>query len=332
MFSFPVKAFSPLPGDNFADDIFKTLTESKKDHSCFTFVTETDQQLSIEILKSAKPGLYSSVGAERAIFGFNMTPNATGLLFIDYDPGVILFNLINLEMIEKSKEHSNYINMRKSSSYSDLFNLLPESYSQHYVNLKNPSLIKWFQNLSNRELDDNLAKFSPLYDEESYCRVKKFSLENKIYFRPYDFGSLGDAKNLGTELNIHSQNISVLDISNLWHPYYSRSFAMKITSDSFLLGPISKIESLILNPEEFTPPIKDSLIAPMSNDTIVLLSHKWEDTLFSWFYIGIRFEELIDIFINDRMLMGRFKNPELYENSDCCNTFIKAREALDKRQ
>lgn len=92
-----------------------TFGGARLTHSCLQ-PNELDPQLGRPIYSSAERGVHVAVGTERGFMGAIMNPNASHLLLIDRDPKVVLFNQINIALLEIAEDQSAYRVLRQARS------------------------------------------------------------------------------------------------------------------------------------------------------------------------------------------------------------------------
>jgi hypothetical protein len=195
---------------------------------------ETQPVKEKEILTLTSPGVYISVGTERGFIGASLSPDVTHLLLIDYEPKVVLFNRINIALLEMAQSQNDYVWLRLHASADEWKSRAKscnlENYLKVYVSepgnllffrtlLEKPG----FQSFDDYELGLRSGKFvgaNYLFNLNQFEKISKLAKKGLIQAEPIDLRDHDSVDKIISALSKASLKISVLDLSNACDRWY----------------------------------------------------------------------------------------------------------------
>lgn len=224
-----------------------TLAEEKPDFTVFPISTEVQIGKLQKFLIDAPTGIYLTVGAERGFRAASMMRNLTELWLIDVAEDIIKFNQINTQLL-KNPNRLAYLKLRWEADFntwkSQKLNLTQTDFNWWASHIRNldqidyalPEYLNKFgkapQCTKKNNQDVKLTKLDKidlgtiidykhgnyLFSDTLYARLNKLALNNKIYIAKLDLSNKNNLAQLSEKLR--NQNISVLDLNNLYHSSY----------------------------------------------------------------------------------------------------------------
>ena len=209
---------------------------------------EWQPEKSRSIFAVAKPnGVYAGVGADRAVTGLVLTPNAVGGLFVDIDPRSQLFHRINNVLGLSAENSAEYRRLRFATDFSQ-WSRLQGNVDAHRLKL-DPKFFNWWKEVMT--ITDLQAIHDPskgyfrdvnyLYNEELFTKYK--NLIPVIVVARADITNILQVRAAIHPLELRQQKISVLDTSNVFSYIKAgegilkvlAAFASVLTANSILL-------------------------------------------------------------------------------------------------
>lgn len=226
--------------NNFLSDLalFKQLGAEQGSGSGFLIPNETDLGQHRLQFQSLSSGFYLSVGTERGFMSAAMHgANSEGLILVDRDPKVVVFNYYNRALLALAHSPTDYRYLRLEASFEIIQKRLKTvdslQLSEHNkVVLQQHDLWKWWRLIhqmpswktflinpeSNQEGEFRGANY--LYDDQLFKKISQLAKNNKIII----FNSRLENQNLVAQLEFvlaeHKSQIAVVDTSNAWSTGY----------------------------------------------------------------------------------------------------------------
>lgn len=172
-------------------------------------------------------GFVLGVGSERVIFDYLMTPAATGILAVDYDPEIITFHIINSFILDSLPlgDMKSYQEFRTKKSFFLWEKFIPsgknqkkqlrEMYTWWTKNIvENPGFKDFHHN--NRLSKTSFPSLNYLYIEKNFRRIQKIAKNGNYKYFHGDLGDIYDLEKLKFFIQNEKIPVSVVDISNAW--------------------------------------------------------------------------------------------------------------------
>lgn len=200
---------------------------------------EENPAASIPLMAKAAVGAQMAVGTERAFMGLALNPNATCGVFIDRDPGVRLYNQINILLLKLADgDRQQYLSLRFAG------NLRVWSDSLKRILRASPGILDprdlktltydnfqfWHQKIWDPHFDrfhdipsqsgDPFWGANYLFDDTLFKRLSSLATEGRIRAIQLNFRDTPRLEKLVAELRREGIQVSVLDLSNAWWPSY----------------------------------------------------------------------------------------------------------------
>lgn len=201
--------------------------------SPYIWPNETQPGALREAFKASASGLHLSVGTERALIGLSLNPNATGLVVLDRNLGVIRFHQINTLLLALSESHEDYLALRFTSDPTQWIQRARQLDAESRDFLSNFSNFSWWRDAVATEPKFDKFHFPPgtstnphfsganyLYDKLLFLRLQKFAKDRKIVAFPIDLTERDMVKKFAQMIEQSDHKISVIDLSNAWWPVY----------------------------------------------------------------------------------------------------------------
>lgn len=201
-----------------------------------------------KILAQANGELIVTVGSERALFDYLLTPNASSLLVVDHDPGIVLFHRINSIVLRASGgSRERYLELRHAKTFETWSRLLEKAHKERQINsldrefvLSGDSreLMSWspekmfedwkvftHQNpgwdvLLYQEkpgsTDDPFYGVNYFHEDGLFNRVYELARRGRYQVRLTNLASKSDVERVVSEIQRVGLTVAVLDLSNTW--------------------------------------------------------------------------------------------------------------------
>lgn len=291
----------------------------------FPLSTEIELGKIQQILNKAPPGIYLTVGGERAFRGAAMFKNITQLLIVDTAPEVIRFNQINSQLL-KAPDLETYKNLRWHSDYKSWREIatLSEEDFQWWV--------EHIRKLQGYSLPEELNRYGHAIENQRFLRIRskllelyptvqdKFNRQESLMFRFIQKEELNPLTEGSDPLSIDDITwwIEQRDLPNscvhqlLEHPEQAVDFGqiLDYRSGNYLFDPdlyqnlhhlamSNQIHVLKLNLSE--PKDRAQLQAKMNSISVPLAVFD-SDNLFAYYYLG---EKDFRILLNELIPLGK---------------------------
>ena len=222
-----------------ADTGLANITQIPHKSEVKTFEVAPNESRPIELqpLTSLAPnGLYVSVGTERGLIAASLTPQISGIHLLDYDPGAVLYNNLNIALLKVATNREDYLSLRMKSSETDWAaranNAKLSREEQEY--LRDPSYFHWWEQATsetsakpvNRNIwkhflrppgthgNDAFQNANYLFYDNQFEMISRLAKEGKIETGLLDFTQIKEVKKYVDHLENQGQRVSVLDLSN----------------------------------------------------------------------------------------------------------------------
>ncbi|MBI4925693.1 MAG: hypothetical protein HY843_07195, partial [Bdellovibrio sp.] len=239
------------------------------------------------ILNQAISGIYISVGTERGFIAAALAQKITHLVLLDVDPGVVLFNIINIALLQMSDSQIEYVWLRLNAPYETWLERIsrvkdPRAREILQAKIKDPetgiegTVWDWWkykvrENVDfsdfNKQKKSKLEHANYLVKENEHLFKKLHSMAKQelIEAGQVDLANPPEGYFEALSQNILSmdQNISVIDLSNAVDHKYKIS--------------LSRLQFLL-----------DSLRKATTGKTILLFSLSLEN----WVYSAITYDKI----------------------------------------
>lgn len=197
----------------------------------------------LPILNLAPEGFLMSVGSERGFISASLSPQITGVLFVDRTLGITLFNQINIALLSVSAEREVYLKLRFARSFEiwqQVATTLKRDHpalkilSDHNIhiwwktNVAFNSNFDYFHRTTNSEKylinlnktgEVPFEKANYLFDDDLFIKLHFLASEGKMQAINLDL-ERNDLKELVVQLKKSKTKLSVVDISNAWTSTY----------------------------------------------------------------------------------------------------------------
>jgi hypothetical protein len=206
----------------------QALQSGQKPNGIFIAPNEVYPQRLSPYVNIAPPGAYVSVGTERGFIGFALTPQATSLVLIDIDKGIVVYNQINTLLLKISKNRKHYLELRLHPNVESWMNASEEA---RLTDLEKAFLLEQVKNwkttvVENSEFsffhknpknpDDKFYAANYLYSDELFQRIHQLAKADLIYSLNLNLRNNNSVKLLIEKMKTRDMSLSVLDISNAW--------------------------------------------------------------------------------------------------------------------
>lgn len=211
-------------------------------------------------------GIYITVGTDRGFQAASFFPNEiSGLLLVDASEKVVLFNRINIALLQMSSSLGDYQFLRKSASF-DIWESRKSKISNHLKDVIKSDYYNWWMSdveegyfdgfFSGEKKDEYdlgfVPNFSMIYygdsnyfnDEKQFLVIKKLADKDLIQSEVVNLNSADAVSELIESIKSSNHSVSVIDLSNLWQ----RSYMFKnVTKTIMSFNEIANDKTLILN-------------------------------------------------------------------------------------
>lgn len=195
----------------------------------FVIPNEHLPQLALPIWKNSAPGIYLSVGSDRSFLGA-ANSNATAMLAVDYDRGIVAYNLMIIELFKLANDGKDFLRLRTDFSFlSERIREAKASKSGNFdfeilETMQNSFAWEFLVNFSNcicneephwmwRD-DEHLEGVIYWKNEEHFLKLKNMAITNKMGAEWLDLRDEAALRNLSQRIRFAAQSISVIDFSN----------------------------------------------------------------------------------------------------------------------
>lgn len=188
---------------------------------------EINQQETIPLLRRAAPseGIHFAVGSERAFIGAAIDPGATGLLAVDRNPNVVIYNRMNTVLLRVAVDRRDYLRLRLQANRSEILQRLSSEADRNLFCEAHYSW--WRERLRARGFTPlhGFGTWSPdtprhafrganyLREETLFGRLSKMAKADRIRAELLDLSADESLDEIGRFLA--NEPISVADMSNL---------------------------------------------------------------------------------------------------------------------
>jgi hypothetical protein len=219
--------------------LWPALAADLPPHGAFCAPNERYPTRMIPITQNAPSGVYVAVGSERGLIGASLTPNATTLLLIDSDPGIVLQNRINTALLKLAQNRTDYLALRQATDFKVWARRIPLDHLLSPLERRligRPDVWRWWQEMFT--LGENAehwrAFLSPpgtlraesfrganyLFEDQHFQRLSSLAKGNRITVQSLDLNDPQAPARLTQWLKILGEPLSVLDLSNAWQSTY----------------------------------------------------------------------------------------------------------------
>ncbi len=226
------------------------------------FIAPNERQIGIvrKEFEKVPAGVYVTVGTERGFMGAAMQGGrAKGLVLIDRDQKVNLYNLINRSLLAVAKNREHYLQLRLKSNFADILKMIqssPELSVENKKILANEKAWQWWQFHVQESLEWTRFHQSPeknsdrayenanyLFDDQLFGHISQLAKKNRIYIVHDNLGSATFQARIADIVEALDSSVSMLDFSNAWQTGYlghpaTISLIQKLAS---LMDPSSRI-------------------------------------------------------------------------------------------
>lgn len=225
----------------------------------YVLPNENYPDLAVGTWKKSGTGIYISVGTDRAFLGAAAS-NATYLLALDTDPGIVVYNRMMIEMLKLANDGRDLQKMRTNFDYlKEKFELAKnEGKKMNFAfideTLENPkwqllinhSMSNYDQNKLHWMWRDDNERSEVIYWKNPilFAKMKKMAVDGHIQAELFDFSDAQRLKELEKSIHNAHLDIAILDLSNAWKESYLG--AKGITQIVNILGPVFKNTSILL--------------------------------------------------------------------------------------
>ena len=188
-------------------------------------------------LDAARAGIYVTVGTERGYMAAAMLKGkAKGLVLIDRDQKINLYNLVNRALLAMAKNRKHYLFLRLRANFKDIQRLIqnsPELSTENKLVLRNEKTWQWWQHHVQLSMEWVLFHQAPekngsrefenanyLFDDERFSYISRLARENKIFVIEDKLGTVSLQTRLEDLVAVLGAKVSVLDLSNAWQIGY----------------------------------------------------------------------------------------------------------------
>jgi len=204
---------------------------------------ELNPELAKPILAKSIPGVYVTVGTERAFIAGGLSPTAEQIVVLDYNPNITIYNNINIELLKASYDpklsisdmRARYLHLRFDADQAEWIETFKHAFNSEGKILSAAEIQDQYQFWKKQHQSDEfrffhrapgtteLAPFKDanyLYDNQLFEKVQKLAIGNKIHSYVGDLGDLQSTGKFLTAMKNAGEKISVFDISNAWYEQY----------------------------------------------------------------------------------------------------------------
>ncbi len=228
----------PLP-------VVEGIVDREEDHDNYVPPNETEPQDAIPIVTKAPTGVYVAVGTERGFISSALAKNVGYLLLLDFEPRVVLYNQLNIALLQMSIDMNDYKHLRLAPSFTDWEQRVAQSpttvenYLKPLLTLPN---FTFFQKVQNEQI---FKLFNGEIEGTGEFKGANYLFDPKLFSRIQGMAKNGRIESTGADLNQNSIDmvvdgvaskglkISVLDLSNCWWPSYVREEGLTNTITQF---------------------------------------------------------------------------------------------------
>ncbi len=205
----------------------------------FLTPNEVNPELIKPVVANAPEGAYATVGTERGFIQAALAPHITDLYFLDREPGTILYNDINTELLRATWQENLSVTENRLRYIHYRLEATAEEWKQISQNLLSEQKnFDWFtksvrgrgfQDFNRPPKTSFLAAFrnaNYLFDDQMFGKLQKMALDGKIRSLQLDLGSNGGVLNKkGVQeflalLEQRKTPLAVFDLSNAWSRKY----------------------------------------------------------------------------------------------------------------
>lgn len=204
-------------------------------------------------------GVYIGVGTERVLFGAIHSKSSDGILMMDRDPRVVLYNRINIELIRHSQSRMDYKYLRLEASSREVSEkLIGKAFKSQEID--------WFlSKVRSEEMkaafrNEGIVESNYMENELGFSKLSEMAKSGKIEAFQIDFSNADQLNSMKAYIARKFQLISVIDLSNTWtaDKYLSletlveiyRSLSEVSKSNALALYSLQCLYDQILDPNE----------------------------------------------------------------------------------
>ncbi|MDX9730909.1 MAG: hypothetical protein RBT63_03975, partial [Bdellovibrionales bacterium] len=148
--------FWPFKKSNSADTQFREYSDTEllklatQPDADFSFIrpNETTPFEMKRITEVATKGIYLGVGTERGFIALALNEMVERAVFFDRNPSVVLYNRINVKLLQLAQNHQDYVWLRKTAPYQEI-----KARSSENGRALTVQEFKWFRSLTEGSRD-----------------------------------------------------------------------------------------------------------------------------------------------------------------------------------
>jgi len=183
-------------------------------------------------------GLLLSVGTERGFISAAMAQgHIQGLVFLDLNPNVVLFNLMNKALLALANDRNDYLHLRLQADFKQLQNQLAKKnrlLSKENLNLlKRPELWAWWQQHvqnssawlsfhrpAEQNTDASFKEVNYLFDDHLFATLSSLAKTDRIFVYQGDLLSHESLMQISRVSEYLDLPYALIDLSNSWQEGY----------------------------------------------------------------------------------------------------------------